>query len=142
MDCDMVCLGDIAELFAMADDKFAVKVAKHNYTPQHEVKFLGHKQTKYEKKNWSSVMLFNNEMCPVLTTGYVENAPGLDLHQFVWTSRVGELPKKWNWLIDIYEGTDAKLLHYTNGTPCFMEYMACTGAEIWHEEFRDMTSSD
>lgn len=33
VDCDVVCLSDIAELFAIADDKFAVMCVKHDSRP-------------------------------------------------------------------------------------------------------------
>ena len=70
MDCDMLARADIAELFALADDKYSVMVCKHDYVPRDEVKFLGNVQTKYEKKNWSSVILFNNAKCTALTPDY------------------------------------------------------------------------
>ena len=47
-------------------------------------KFLGEPQSKYEKKNWSSVILFNNARCTALTPEYVSTASGLELHQFKW----------------------------------------------------------
>ena len=62
MDCDMLCMADIAELAAQADrqrDK-AVLVCKHDYVPRTERKFLDQVQTKYPRKNWSSLMMRNN----------------------------------------------------------------------------------
>jgi len=48
---------------------------------------------------------------------------------------VGELPPEWNWLPDEYgENQDAKLLHYTLGTPCFHEFATTTMADEWHRE--------
>ncbi len=146
MDCDMLCRGDVAELAAytslMHHYNTAVRVVKHQYQPTEETKFLGQIQTKYEKKNWSSVMLFNNTLCRNLTPEYVEKAHGLDLHQFKWVKehQIGNLPKTWNWLIDEpgYEGCEAKLLHFTKGTPCFKEYQNCTGSDLWYEERADM----
>ncbi len=57
MDCDMLMMSDIAELWRLRDDKYAIQVSKHDYTPKDETKFLGQIQTKYPKKNWSSFML-------------------------------------------------------------------------------------
>lgn len=137
LDCDMLCLGDIAELAKY--DKHAVSVVKHDYTPKEETKFLGAVQTKYVKKNWSSVMVFNNAKCLALGPRAVNVEPGLWLHQFKWLdeSQIGEIPKQWNWLIDEYEGlpSDAKLLHYTLGGPYFDDYRNCTGAQLWIDEF-------
>ena len=67
MDCDMLVLDDIAKLWALRDDRYAVQVVKHHHVPKEEVKFLGATQSKYEKKNWSSVMLMNCERCAALT---------------------------------------------------------------------------
>jgi len=71
MDCDMLMLGDIADLWSLRDDRFSVMCVKHDYRPVEDTKFLGQIQTKYEKKNWSSVMLFNNAKCRVLTPDVV-----------------------------------------------------------------------
>src|SRR3990167_3020166 len=63
MDCDMLVLDDIAQLWDLRDDRFAVQCVKHEHVPPEQKKFLGQAQTRYEKKNWSSVMLFNNPRC-------------------------------------------------------------------------------
>ena len=84
MDCDMLCRADIAELWNLRDPNRAVQVVKHDYTPTTTTKFLGQPQTRYARKNWSSVMLFNNWKCTGLYPGYVDRASGLSLHGFEW----------------------------------------------------------
>ena len=84
MDCDMLVLQDMAKLWALRDDNYAVQVVKHDHVPEEDTKFLGAPQTRYEKKNWSSVMLFNCAKCKALTPDYVNTADGLDLHRFHW----------------------------------------------------------
>jgi hypothetical protein len=138
MDCDMLMLDDVAKLWAMRDERYAVMVVKHDHTPRETVKFLGEPQTKYEKKNWSSVMLFNNARCAALTRDYVNTASGLELHQFKWLESetlIGELPKRWNHLVgyDAPRG-DAALVHYTLGGPYFPEYADCEYAGEWRAE--------
>ena len=101
MDCDMIMLQDVAELWRLRDDRYAVMCVKHNHVPKEKQKFLGEKQSKYEKKNWSSVMLFNNPKCRALTPDYVNTATGLELHQFKWLESedlIGDLPPAWNHL--------------------------------------------
>ena len=140
MDCDMLARADIAEVFALADDKYAVMVCKHDYVPRGEVKFLGHIQTKYEKKNWSSVILFNNAKCKALTADYVNKASGLELHQFKWLgddNKIGSLPLEWNWLIGEYPYNDkAKICHFTLGGPYFKEYEKSDYADEWQAAYR------
>jgi len=146
MDCDMLMLADIGELFALADDRYAVMCVKHDYRPKEDVKFLHEPQSKYEKKNWSSVMLFNNAQCRALDPGYVSRASGLDLHQFRWLadeSLIGELPATWNHLVGVYERrSDVRNLHFTIGGPYFAEYKDCDYADLWWEEYRLATHAD
>ena len=145
MDCDMLCLGDIKELYDLRDDRYAVQVVKHNHVPRESEKFLGNVQLPYEKKNWSSVMLFNNALCPVLTPEYVNNASGLDLHQFRWLGSdelIGGLPSEWNHLVGYDEPKPAKLVHFTLGTPCFKKYRFCEYSKEWFEESDRMLHYD
>ena len=142
MDCDMVMLDDIAGLYGLKDERYAVMVVKHVHVPKQTVKFLGEPQSKYEKKNWSSVMLFNNAKCRALTPGYVNSASGLELHQFRWLESeelIGALPSRWNHLVG-YDPprTDVALLHYTQGGPYFSEYRNCEYAGEWHSELQRM----
>jgi hypothetical protein len=55
MDDDVAVVDDIANLWALRDDRYAVQVVKHNHVPPEGKKFLDKVQTKYEKKNGSSV---------------------------------------------------------------------------------------
>ena len=138
MDCDMLVLDDLAKLYALRDERYAVMVVKHNHVPRESRKFLGEPQSRYEKKNWSSVMLFNNEKCHALTPAYVNSASGLELHQFKWLENdglIGELPARWNHLVG-YDPPrpDAALVHYTLGGPYFKEFQDCEyGSEWWRE---------
>lgn len=142
MDCDMLVLDDIAKLHDLRDDRYAVMVVKHDHTPREDIKFLDQPQSKYEKKNWSSVMLFNNARCTALTPEYVNQASGLELHQFKWLgddSLIGELPHRWNHLV----GYDAprpgmSLVHYTLGGPYFDEFRDCEYAKEWFADRDDM----
>jgi lipopolysaccharide biosynthesis glycosyltransferase len=136
MDCDMLARADISELFDLIDEKYSVMVCKHDYTPRDERKFLGNVQTKYEKKNWSSLMLFNNAKCKALTSEYVNTASGLELHQFKWLAddaQIGGLPLEWNWLVGEYPYNDkAKICHFTLGGPYFRGYENSEYADEWN----------
>ena len=138
MDCDMLMREDIAGLWALRDERYAVMVVKHVHLPRETEKFLGMPQSKYEKKNWSSVMLFNNARCRTLTPDYVSTAAGLELHQFKWLGSeeaIGALPSRWNHLVG-YDPprTDAAVVHYTLGGPYFADYGDCEYAEEWQAE--------
>ena len=141
MDCDMLCRADIAALFALRQSDKAVLVVQHDYVPKTQRKFLGHVQTKYPRKNWSSLMLFNNARCRALSADYVNSASGLDLHRFAWTddAAIGALPLEWNWLVGEYDyHAGAKIVHYTIGGPYFDAYRSCDYAGEWFAEFESM----
>ena len=138
MDCDMLMRADIAELWKLRDERYAVQLVKHVHVPREETKFLGAVQTKYEKKNWSSVMLMNCARCTELTPDYVNRATGLELHQFKWLGNdalIGAIPPAWNHLVGYDSPSrDAKLVHYTLGGPWFPEYKDCEYAAEWTAE--------
>jgi lipopolysaccharide biosynthesis glycosyltransferase len=141
-DCDMLVREDLGALWALRDDRYAVMVVRHEHVPRETQKFLGMPQSKYEKKNWSSVMLFNNARCTALTPDYVNTASGLELHQFKWLAsddEIGALPQRWNHLVGYNAPrTDAALVHYTLGGPYFPEYADCEYADEWREEKKRM----
>ena len=141
MDCDMLMLEDISELWDMKNNQYAIQVCKHDYIPKSDIKFLNQKQTKYEKKNWSSLMLMNCKKCKALTKEYVHEASGLELHQFKWLESeklIGELPIEWNWLVDEYPTIDrVNNLHYTQGGPWWKEYENCSYSTQWFNHFNE-----
>jgi lipopolysaccharide biosynthesis glycosyltransferase len=140
IDGDMVLRDDIVKLWNLRlEGYYDVMVVKHDYKTRMTEKYLGSKNEDYPRKNWSSVILWNCGSWPnrKLTPEFVQNATGAELHRFTWITddRIGELPAEWNWLPDEY-GTnpDAKLLHYTLGTPCFHEFADTPQATEWHRE--------
>jgi hypothetical protein len=145
MDCDMLAQVDIGDvmLHVLAYPDKAVYVCQHDYTPRPGLKFLGQAQTIYPRKNWSSLIVFNNARCKALTPEYVNTASGLDLHRFLWLddSQVGSLPLTWNHLVGEYDPNPAaKILHYTLGGPWFADSAACDQADLWRAEYAAMTA--
>ena len=146
MDCDMLMKADIAELWRLRDDKYAVQVCKHDYVPKEKTKFLGQTQTAYPKKNWSSFMLMNCRKCTQLTPNYVNRASGLELHQYKWLEGdhlIGELPLEWNWLVGEYSyKEDVKNVHYTKGGPYFKDYKGCDYNLDWFNYYNESNKID
>lgn len=136
-DGDMICRTDIAELWNLRDPSKAVQVVQHSYETKAAVKYLGNKNQNYPRKNWSSVMLFNcgHPKHRVLVPEFVMKQTGAFLHRFQWLDDgdIGALPREWNWLTTEYpDNYEAKLLHYTLGTPCFKDYWSSEMADEWH----------
>lgn len=143
MDCDFLCLANIYTILAGTDQGKAVWVCKHDYVPKGARKF-GQTQTSYRRKNWSSLMVFDNAKCASLTPEYVNEASGLDLHQFAWLQdeEIGTLPLEWNWLVGEYPpNSEAKMLHYTLGGPWFKDGDSGGDGYRWTREFHEMTGT-
>lgn len=138
VDGDMLVRSDVADLFNFMDEEKSCIVVKHDYKTKMEEKYLGAKNENYPRKNWSSVILFNNALCKQLTPEFVQNATGAELHRFYWTgddNLIGELPIEWNWLSQEFGvNEDAKLVHYTLGTPSFFDFAKGEMADEWHRE--------
>jgi lipopolysaccharide biosynthesis glycosyltransferase len=139
MDSDVLIRDDIYKLWALRNPRAAVQVVKHEYKTQHAQKYLGNPNLDMPRKNWSSVMLWNCRYLDnrKLTPEFVAQQPGSFLHRFEWLpdARIGELPAEWNHLCMEYSprpDDDAKVFHYTIGTPCFGgRYAEQEGATEW-----------
>lgn len=145
MDCDILAVADISELWLLRDPKYAIMCVQHDYQTSNHIKFLGKQNRNYPRKNWSSVMLINcgHESNKILTPQLIEQETGSYLHQFKWLddTLIGSLGIEWNWLADEYGVNDsAKLIHYTLGSPCFDNYKETPMAEHWLKELYDLQS--
>lgn len=119
MDADIAVKGDIAELFALADNKYAVQVMQS--------------QAKFE---WASVMLFNCFQAKKLTPEFIEDEANV-LFDMAW-GEVGTLPPEWNHCVGYTEPKPAKLYHYTQGLPCWLETRGLVEDAAWFEEHQQM----
>ncbi|QWD68082.1 glycosyltransferase [Polynucleobacter sp. VK25] len=139
-DGDMVCQADIAELWALRDENKAVQVVRHEYKTKAIKKYLGNKNVDYPRKNWSSLILWNcgHPDNSVLTPEFVQSQPGSYLHRFSWLNDdlIGGLDAEWNWLaIEYPDNPNAKLIHYTLGTPCFKDYANESMSDVWKKNY-------
>jgi lipopolysaccharide biosynthesis glycosyltransferase len=139
-DGDMVCQADIAELWSLRDESKAVQVVQHDYKTKAVKKYLGNKNEDYPRKNWSSLILWNcgHPKNAILTPEFIQSQPGSYLHRFSWLDDelIGRLDAEWNWLaIEYPENSNAKLIHYTLGTPCFKDYANESMSDVWGKSY-------
>lgn len=138
----MVVKADIAELWNLRNDRYAVMVVKHDYVPKDSEKFLHNIQSNYTMKNWSSLMLMNSRKCRSLRPEYVATAHGLELHQFRWLEseeEIGSLPNEWNHLVGEFPAkANAKILHYTLGGPWLPDFRKTEFADDWILEHKEL----
>lgn len=136
-DCDFLWRASIEDLFALADERYAVMVVKHQYEPVESVKMDGQPQTSYHRKNWSSLMLLNctmivdNDWLPLLL---LNHNTGRNLHGFSWLrdDLIGEVPVEWNWLEGVSSATvEPCAVHYTRGIPSMRGYENAAFADEW-----------
>lgn len=125
-DSDFIFLDDVEKLIAIAkrDPEKAVHVAKHpNYIPNGIVKMDGISQHQSIRKNWASLMVFNNSHPTIkkeLTPDKINNHPtGRDFHEFKWCSDndIGSIPLEWNCLDQYYHLENPRGIHFTDGGP-------------------------
>jgi len=140
-DGDMICQADIKELWDLRDESKALLVVMHDYETKARQKYLGNINENYPRKNWSSVILWNckHPKHKILTPDFVSSQTGKYLHRFSWLDDkdIGKLPLEWNWLaIEYPENREAKLIHYTLGTPCFKAYQNTDMSDLWHNTQR------
>lgn len=141
VDCDVVFLADVADLFELADPSKAVMVVKHAPLKATGTKMDGQAQLVYSRKNWSSVVLWNADH-PAnrrLSLQDVNERPGRDLHALYWLSdsEVGELPVAWNWLVGVQpKPANPKLAHFTLGGPFSPGWLGAEHDELWLREAR------
>lgn len=142
MDCDMVFTGDIKDLFAKCDDKYAIMCVRHNHRPSETEKMDGVAQTRYARKNWSSFMLINcaHPANRILTPEAVNTKPGGWLHGFEWLvdGMIGHLGFEYNWIENCSPAMDIKqlkVIHYTLGGPWFEECQDVMHADVWTQYY-------
>lgn len=146
-DCDFLFLDDIQEILRRVDPKAAVSVVKHPmYYPNSQIKMDGVPQHLMNRKNWASLIVFNNsnEYNATLTPEYVNNIiPGSKLHTFDWLpySQIGSLSLDWNVLDGYYELDNPRAIHYTDGGPWFEYYKQTYYSNYWWDEYNEYTDS-
>jgi lipopolysaccharide biosynthesis glycosyltransferase len=131
-DCDLLILDDIWKLLKEADSSKTVMVVPHNFNPTATVKMDGQVQSLYNRKLWSSVMLWNLKSNKLPTVEMVNMASGNYLHTFEWlqNSDIGFLSESWNWIPRYSPTTDfgcqreaankplpISAIHFTMGAP-------------------------
>ena len=126
LDADMLCRADMAELliYPLAFPTVPVFVVMH--------------EKLFERP---SVMVFNNALCKALTPEYVDNKDN-NLYSLKWADSVGALPKEWNHLVG-YDASNpnAKIVHFTQGIPCWPETEDCEFSEEWSAAYDNSRSS-
>ena len=127
MDNDTIVLDDIAKLFDLVDDRYALMVNKN-----------------VEQFEWASVMLFNcaHSAIKKMTPEFLDDADNSGTpHFFDWLGAdkdqlIGSFPAEWNHTVG-YDSPrkDAKIVHYTMGTPSHPEIGDCEYSEQWRTVF-------
>jgi lipopolysaccharide biosynthesis glycosyltransferase len=148
-DSDFLFRCDIRELFEYMDPSKAVICVKHQHNPETTEKMAGQLQTAYDRKNWSSMMMINNAhpKNKNLVPEYLNKATGRGLHAFEWLADddIGEVGPEWNWL-EGHNSTDidAKIVHYTNGSPYLLQDYSLPYTNEWVDvaESIDMVGED
>ena len=143
LDADMLCLGDIAEVF----DIGRVDTSKAAYVMKDQPPF-----------EWASMILFNcaHPANKILTPAHIEDRTTTNLHKIGWLADhdIGRLPLEWNVCVPYsYEGRlvngaaakappeNPKLVHFTQGVPHWWETEDQPYADLWRA-YRDEAAAN
>lgn len=152
-DCDFLFLTDVEELFQQYSsslfDQFAVCVVKHQYDLGNSIKMDGRKQESYNRKLWSSLILFNisHPANAKLGDHEVNHWAGADLHGFKWLKdeEIGWISESWNWIPQVsptlerrYRHNAPKAIHFSLGTPNMPGYENQPWADVWRAEYEHL----
>ena len=149
IDWYIIFLEDITNLFALADEKYAVMCVKHDFKPKPGLKMDGQIQTVYPRKNWSSVVLWNcshpsNEKITVDSVNN-PNYDGSYFHRFSWLKddEIGDLPATGTgWLGGIKKRRYSKSYSLHRGGPWFKNYRKCEFNDEWKNCLQEMMQSE
>ena len=143
-DGDFLFLDDVNVLFKLYNSKYAVQVVKHDYNPTNTIKMNDKIQTIYPRKNWSSLIIWNNEhpKNKQLNLDLLNCSTGSFLHQFKWLDdeEIGDISYEWNWLVGWYNESKnykPKALHFTEGGP-WLKPADCSYDYLWIAEKNKM----
>jgi hypothetical protein len=145
VDGDILVRADVAQLFDSLDPTKALYCVHHDHAPQEGVKMDAQVQTRYARKNWSSVMAINcdHPANAALTVEMVNTLPGRDLHRFAWLQDdlIGALDPAWNFLVGHSDPSiEPKIAHFTAGLPDMAGYEHVAYADEWRAELRRLAA--
>lgn len=152
-DCDWLWLDDIQRLLKEADPSKTVMVVPHNFEPRGTAKMDGQRQSRYHRKMWSAMMLWNLKSKKLPTPEMVNSQPGSYLHAFGWLddSDIGFLSEAWHWVPNYSPTTDVGVqaeanhrplpinaVHFTYGPPVpgMVDREPTPFDEFWTNELR------
>lgn len=138
-DCDVLFRDNVNEIFNGLDPAKALYCVQHDYQPAETIKMDGQIQTKYARKNWSSVFVLNCEhpANAALTVEMINTLPGRELHAFCWLmdKDIGALDPGWNYLVGVSPPCPrVHLAHFTLGTPDMPGFYYSEFADEWRDE--------
>lgn len=140
-DGDILFRSNVSRMFDSLDPKFAVYCVKHKFDPPAGIKMDGQVQTRYNRKNWSSFLVFNcdhpSNRCLTSSTDMANTLPGRDLHAFCWLKdeEIGELDASWNFLVGHSDPEIVPdVVHFTDGVPDMPCFENVAFADEWRAE--------
>jgi hypothetical protein len=140
-DSDFIWTKDPTTVLDEIEENKAINVVKHNIRVQDlsTIKMNGQPQVWYERKNWSSFIVFNCEhpFCKTLTPEFVSTADWETLLTLDWAGEsIGGISYEYNFLVGYYEPTMLPYgIHYTDGGPWLPDYEQCEFCELWKEVY-------
>lgn len=142
VDSDFVFTRNVYDLFSEQDlSSKLLWCVKHDYKSPHIIKMDNQIQENYNKKLWSSFMIFHPDN-PGPSLIDVNTMSGSWLHGFEWmrTADIGGLHEGWNFIPEHSEPRvwehEIRAIHYTEGVPLMKP--GCKYAEVFNNVLRSV----
>lgn len=123
--CDMLCLGDVAELAGFDMQGKPIAVVKHT------------RPGEARPRSWTSLMLMDCAQLRMLTPERAQRWPDEDLMRlrFLADHEIADLPPEWNLILDVGqeppEGT--KIAHWSPiSDPDIGPWIDASKSDVWH----------
>lgn len=143
VDLDFLFLDDVAGILEEIESQESKPLycVKHDYRPKNHKKMDNKEQINYDKKLWSSLMVFDidHPLNKPLTKQYVNTSDGRALHTFQWLKEedIGSINERWNFIENHSEPrvpfSSIGAIHFTEGVPFMAGYENGAYADIYYD---------
>jgi hypothetical protein len=138
MDCDMLVLEDIAALWRLRDERYAVQVVKHHHVPKEEKSSSANRKRSTRKRtgraSCDELRALPRAHPRVRQHRERASAAPFQVARKRRAHRRDSLPAGTTSWATTLRRRDAALVHFTIGGPYFDEYRDCEYATEWFAE--------
>ncbi|AXQ68675.1 hypothetical protein HOU00_gp450 [Caulobacter phage CcrPW] len=141
VDCDFMFMHSVVDMVDALDPTKLVSVVKHDFERiAAGTKMDGMSQSRYYRKLWSSLMVFNldHEDAHLFHPHYANTWDGSSLHGFqpLTDAEIGDIPSEWNHIPGHSSANEVpSAIHWSFGGPWMPAYEKAAWAPLWRARY-------